>query len=72
VLTALASLGTTAMAQENTTDYWMKKSREPARFEDGIRHPHYSINILIDNEKRMQTRAEEIQKNFPTGMGGEA
>jgi hypothetical protein len=71
VLTALASLCTIAVAQENTIDYWMNKSRDMACLEDDIRHTGYPINILIDNEKKMQKRAEYIKRNLIT-CGGEA
>jgi hypothetical protein len=66
---ALAALCACAKEQESTTDYWMKKNQELASLEDGIRHTRYSINTLIDHEKRMQKRAEEIRKNFPAGRG---
>ena len=67
MLIALAALFTTATAQENTTDYWIKKSQELESLEDAIRHTRYSINILTDHEKRTKKRAEEIRKNFPAG-----
>jgi len=65
---ALAALCACAKEQEST-DYWMKKNQDLASLEDGIRSTRYSINTLIDHEKRTQKRAEEARKNFPTGRG---
>lgn len=64
VLTTLAALCACVKAQESTSDYWMKKSQELESLEDGIKHTRYSITILIDHEKRMKKRAEEIRKEL--------
>ena len=40
----------------------LKRSHELVGLEEAVKHLRYSINLMIEHEKRLQTRAELIKK----------
>jgi hypothetical protein len=47
----------------------LKRSQELAALEDAVRHTRYSINLMIDHEKKLQTRIALIQKSIKRNEG---
>jgi hypothetical protein len=47
----------------------LDRSQELVAVEEAVRHTRYSINLLIEHEKKLLTRAELIKKSIKRNEG---